>query len=259
MWAVRQDLVTSVEEPFVEHLFEGPPSRFDVIVVQGHVGVVEVNPVRHAFGHLSPGGFVRPNGFSAGLVELRHAKGFDGLVAHEIQSLLHLDFNREAVGVPSAFSLHEKPFHRFPSADEVFVGPSDDVVNSRFSVGRRWAFKENKRGVVSTTVNRCLEGLFRRPLLKQSGFQTHGVQFTCRRRLSHDSPTKVAVLNTTPHFVHFSEVSAFAAVSENRNPNETKVVAKKTEGASFKSFDAHHATWRVGDAMQGPLVWWSFS
>ena len=91
---VGEDFVASVEQSFVEHLLQSPPSRFHVIVVQGDVGVVEVNPIGHAFGHLAPSGFVRPNGLSTGLVEFRHTKFFNGFVAHQIQSLLDFDFHR---------------------------------------------------------------------------------------------------------------------------------------------------------------------
>ena len=85
--------MAAVEQAFVEHLLERPPSGFDVVVVQGHVGVVEVNPVGHALGHLTPGRFVGPHRFSTSLVEFRHAVGFNGFVAHQIKALLDFNFN----------------------------------------------------------------------------------------------------------------------------------------------------------------------
>ena len=169
-----------IEQTFVEHLLQRPPSGFNVVVVEGDVGVVEVNPVGHALGHLSPGGFVGPNGFPAGLVKLRHAEGFNRFIAHQIKSLLDFNFHGKAVGVPTAFSLDQEALHGLPAAYEVLVGASDHMVNSRFAVGRRRSFEEDERCVVAATVNGGLEGLLGGPLLQEPRFQIHGVQFTRR-------------------------------------------------------------------------------
>ena len=144
MWTIWQNLVTTVEQIFVEHLFESPPTRFDVIVVQCDVWVVEVDPVCHAFGHLSPSGFVRPDAFTASIIEGLHSEFFDGFVAHQIESLLNFNFDRKTVRIPTTFSLDKKPFHGLPTANEILVGSSHDVVNARFTVGRWRAFKENE-------------------------------------------------------------------------------------------------------------------
>jgi hypothetical protein len=84
------------------------------------------------------------------------------------------------VGVQAALSLNKETFHRFPSADEVFVGSSHDVVYSWLPVGCGWAFEEDEWGVFSPLINGGLEGVFFHPLFQERRFQTHGVQFTCR-------------------------------------------------------------------------------
>ena len=136
--------MTSVEQILVEHLFESPPTRFDVIVVQCDVWVVEIDPVCHAFGHLSPSALVRPNTFTASIVEGLHPEFFDGFVAHQIESLLNFNFDRKPVRIPATFSLDKKTFHGLPATNEILVGSSHNVVNARFTVGRRWTFKENE-------------------------------------------------------------------------------------------------------------------
>ena len=196
--------MASVEQALVAHLLQRPPCRFHVVVVQGHVGVVEVDPVGHAFGHLTPRRFVGPHRFTAGLVEFCHSEGFNRFVAHEVESLLDFDFNGKTVGVPPALSFDEKPLHGFPATDEILERASDHVVDARFSIGRRRSFKKDERCVCSAPLDGSLEGLFGGPLLEERRFQVNRVQFSRRRRLSHVSPTKGAVLNTTPHFVHFS-------------------------------------------------------
>ena len=207
--AVRQHFVAPIQQALVEHLLEGPPGGLDVVVVQRHVGVVQIHPVRHAFGHFPPSGFVRPHRFSAGLVELGHPELFNGFVAHQIEPLLHLDFDREAVGVPATFSLDQKSFHGLPTAHEIFVGPSDHMVDSRFSVGGGWSFEENEGGAVATNVDGFLEGLVFRPPFQQVGFQLNGVQFTRWFRLSHVPSTGGPVFNLTPKDVHFCQTVRF--------------------------------------------------
>ena len=251
--------MAAIQQAFVEHLLERPPGRFDVVVVEGHVRVVKVDPVRHPLGHFSPGCFVGPDRFSARLIELGHPVGFNGLVAHQIKSLLDFDLNGQAVRVPTAFPLDQEPLHRLPSANKVLVGASNNVMDAGFSVGRGRPLKEDERGVRAAVVNGGLEGLFRRPLLEQTAFQINGVQFTRRGRLSHVSPTEVPVLNAPPNFVHFHELTASLSILHSRLRRSINASLKNLEGASFKSFNDHREPWRVGVAMHRPLAWWCCS
>ncbi|MED5566673.1 MAG: hypothetical protein VX382_02340, partial [Candidatus Thermoplasmatota archaeon] len=72
--------------------------------------------------------------------------------------------------------------------------------------------------------------------------------------MSHASPTKVSVLNTTPHFVHFLELAAFNPLTVSTLRPLCNRFAGKSEGASFKSFNDHREAWRVGVAMHRPLA-----
>ena len=136
--------MTTIEQILVEHLFECPPTRLDIIVVQCDVWVVEIDPVCHTFGHLSPSALVRPNTFTASIVEGLHSEFFDGFVAHQIESLLYFNFDRKPVRIPTTFSLYKKTLHGLPTANEILVGSSHDVVNAWFSVGRRGTFEEDE-------------------------------------------------------------------------------------------------------------------
>ena len=200
--AVRQHLVPAVEQALVEHALHGPPGGFHVAVVKGHVGVVKVHPVRHAFRHFTPGLFVGPDGFTAGVVEGLHAKGFDLLVRHQVEALLHFDFHRQTVGVPAAFSLNNEALHRLPAADEVLVGPSHHVVDARFPV-RGWRPLEENEGCTAAP---CLDGGLKRtflgPLLQQAPFEGHRVEVARRRRTRHAPSTKGLVFNLSPLLFH---------------------------------------------------------
>ena len=136
--------MASVEQILVEHLFESPPARLDIIVVQSHVGVVEIDPVCHTFGHLSPSALVRPNTFTASIVEGLHSEFFDGFVAHQIESFLNLNFDRKPVRIPATFSLDKKTFHGLPTANEILVCSSHDVMNTWLPIGRWRTFEEDE-------------------------------------------------------------------------------------------------------------------
>ena len=188
----------AVEQALVEHALHRPPGGFHVAVVEGHVRVVEIHPIRHSFGHFTPGLFVGPNGFTASVVERLHAKGFDLLVGHQVEALLDLDFHRQAVGVPAAFSLDDEALHRFPAADEVLVGPSHDVMDARFSVRRRRPLKENERRAAAACFDGRLERTFFGPPLQQVPFEGHRVEVARRGRTRHAPSTKGLVFNLSP-------------------------------------------------------------
>ena len=179
MWAVRQYFVASIQQIFVEHLFECPPAGFHVIVVQGYVRRVKVDPVSHALGHLTPCALVGPNAFSTRVVESLHSERFNRLIAHQIQSLLDFDFDRQTVRIPSTFPLDKESLHRLPPAHEILVGSCDDVVNSRLSV-RSWRpLEENKRCALAVGVYGLLERLFVLPSIEQGCFKGDGIEIAC--------------------------------------------------------------------------------
>ena len=64
----------------------------------------------------------------------------------DAEFLLHTEFNRQAVRVPTGFSLHLEALHRFVTAEHVLDGARHHVVNARMPVGRRGAFEKHIRG-----------------------------------------------------------------------------------------------------------------
>ena len=200
--AIRQHLVPAVEQALVEHALHRPPRGFHVAVVEGHVRVVEVHPVRHALRHFTPGLFVSPHGFTARVVEGLHAKGFDLFVGHQVKPLLHLNFHGQAVGVPAALSLDHEALHRLPPADEVLVGPSDHVMDAGLSVRSGRSFEENEGCTAATCLDGRLKRTFLGPLLQQAPLEGHRVKVARRRRTRHAPSTKGLVFNLSPLLFH---------------------------------------------------------
>ena len=151
--------MTSIQQIFVKHLLQCPPTGLDVIVVECDVWIVQVDPIGHAFCHLTPCAFVGPNTFSTCVVKGLHSELLDGLIAHQVKSLLHFDFNRKSVCIPSTFSFDKKTFHGLPSTYEILVCSCHNVMNTRFSVCSGWSFKENEWCTCPIRINGLLERL----------------------------------------------------------------------------------------------------
>ena len=132
------------EQILVVHLFQGPPAGFDVIIVQSDIWIIEIHPERHTLSHLSPSLLIGPDTVAALLIEFRHPKGLNCLIAHQIQSLLNFDFNRQTMGIPATLAFDKVALHCLPPTYEIFVGSSNHVVNPGFAIGSGRTFKENE-------------------------------------------------------------------------------------------------------------------
>ena len=117
LWTIWQNLVSSKEQILVEHLFQCPPARFDVIVVQCHIRIIQINPECHTFSHLSPGLLIGPDTIAAFFVKFGHTECFNRFITHQIEALLNLNFNWQPMGVPPTFSLDEVTLHSLPSTN----------------------------------------------------------------------------------------------------------------------------------------------
>ncbi len=141
--AVRHHLVALVEQAFLGELAQDPPHRLDITIGHGHVGVVEVQPHADALGHTVPVVHVRGHRLAAQLVELGHAVGLDLLLVIEAQSLLDLEFHRQAVAVPTRFATHEVATHGLVAGIDVLEHARKDMVDTGLAVGRGRTFVEH--------------------------------------------------------------------------------------------------------------------
>ena len=125
---------------------EQPPDRLDVVVAAGDVGMLVVEPVRDPVGELSPirSGSLKTLCARAG-VELRHAEPLDLLLPVELELLLDLDLDRQAVGVPARDAGDLLALHRVVAADQVLDRAGEDVMDARTAVGRGRALVEHER------------------------------------------------------------------------------------------------------------------
>ena len=143
--AVRQDLVSLVDQAHIEGFFEDPPAGFDIIVIQRDIGVIHVSHISHAVGHIRPHIGIGENRFAALFVEFLDTVSFDILLAGESELLFYFDLDRESVGIPAAFSLDLIALHRLVTVDGVLQSSRHHVVDARLAVRRRRSFIEYER------------------------------------------------------------------------------------------------------------------
>src|SRR2546430_10553211 len=93
----------------------------------------------------------------AQLVEPLDSVRFDLAFAVDVERLLDSDLDRQAVRVPPRDAGHALPQHRVVTADQIFQGSRENVMDSRPAVCGRRAFEENERRTVARRVTDARE------------------------------------------------------------------------------------------------------
>ena len=155
--AVGHDLVALVEQVLLPELGERPPDRLDVVVVQGDVGVVEVDPEADPLGQPVPLLDVLEDRLAAAPVELGDAVFLDLLLGGDPKLLLDLELDRQPVAVPARLARHPVAAHRAVARVDVLEDPREDVVRAGLAVGRRRPLVEAPDLGPLAVVERALE------------------------------------------------------------------------------------------------------
>ena len=140
--AVGDDLVALVERLGVPEPAQRPPDRLDVVVLEGDVGVVEVDPEADPLGQPVPLLDVLEDRLAATLVELGDPVLLDLLLGGDPELLLDLELDRQAVAVPARLARHAVAAHRPVAGVDVLEDAGEDVVGARPAVRGRRALVE---------------------------------------------------------------------------------------------------------------------
>ena len=173
--AVRHDLVALVQQALVPDLPQDPPHRLDVVVGEGVVRVVHVDPEADALGEALPLLEVGGDALAAQLVELGDAVGLDLPLAVDAEAALDLELHRQAVRVPAGLARHAVAAHRLVAREEVLEDARDDVVRAGLAVGRRRPLVEDVEGRVLAALEALLEDAVVLPELEDARVQRREV------------------------------------------------------------------------------------
>ena len=163
-WVVGHHLVALVDESLVPDLPEQVPGRLDVPVVEGVVGLLEVDPVSHAPGHGLPLADVGHHGFAALAGEFGDAHlPFDFLLVEDPEFLLDLVLHRQAMGVPSPLAGGVVPAHGLVAGVDILERPRQDMVDARPAVRGGGALVETEPWPALALLEGFLEDRFAVP------------------------------------------------------------------------------------------------
>ena len=175
--AVGNDLVTFVDQPFFVEIVQYPPDSFDVIIFQCDVGIVQIDPITHFFGHFTPFFFVGKYGILTFFVKFFQSVFFDFFLIIQTKLFFHFDFHWQAVCVPTGFSFYLKAFHGFITANSIFLSAAEHVMNSRHAISCGRSFIEDELLGSFPEIFTLLNDIFFYPIFSDLFFQISGFFF----------------------------------------------------------------------------------
>ncbi len=173
--AVRDDLVPLVEHVLIPELLENPPDRFDVIVLEGDVRVVEIEPEAELLRELEPFVEILEDALAALLVERGDAVTLDLVLAVEAELVLDFDLDGKAVRVPAGLADDAVPLHRLIAADEILDRAREGVMNAGTSVRGRRPLVEHEGARGRPLLDAALEDAIRFPEGEDLRFELRGL------------------------------------------------------------------------------------
>ena len=135
--AVRQDVVSLVDEALVVERLEDPPDAFHEVLVHGLVAVAEIYPASHPADRVLPVA-CKPEDYGAAfLVVSCNAVLLDLLRAGDAELLLHLVLDGKTVAVPAPVPEDPAALHRLVSRNDVLDCSRNKVAVMRMACGER--------------------------------------------------------------------------------------------------------------------------
>ena len=161
---------------FVEHILliealQQPPERFDILVVVGDIGMVEIDEIAHPLGQFTPFLRVHHHVFAAfQVIVLRRNVAWRLVVVdvglRDAQSLLNAKFHRQSVRVPTGLAMHLKALHRLVTIERVLQRTTQHVVDARMTVGRGRTLVEHKLRTALALRDTAVENVVLLPLFE---------------------------------------------------------------------------------------------
>ena len=141
---IRLDSIAFIKIILFVQLCEEPPHALYIAVIVSDIGILEIHPIAHLVGKFRPlTGVFHHLGTTGGIIIVY---AYFGAYVFFLDSeiLFHAKFHRQAMGVPSGFTLDLIASHCFIAAHHILYGSGNDMMNAWLAVGRRRAFVKHK-------------------------------------------------------------------------------------------------------------------
>ena len=161
--AVRNDLMTLIEQTLFVDLLQAPPFGFDIVILVGDVRMLHVSPVADALAHLFPLGLILPDRLFAFLDERFDAVFLNLRLAVQTQHLLDFQLDRQTMGIPARLAQHIVTLHRAIARDDVLDRTRFHVSDMRLAVRGGRSVKERERRRTLAELDRLFENILVAP------------------------------------------------------------------------------------------------
>ena len=170
-WRIRLDGISLIEQSLVIELAKQPPQGLDILVVVCNIRMVEIHEISHFLGELAPFSRKHHHVLTAFAVVVFNRDILARLMVVDVglgnaKLLLHSQFHRQSMSIPSSLAVNLIPLHRLVSVECILDGSCKHMVNSWMPVSRGRSLKEYKLRTTFTFIYRLVEYVISVPLLK---------------------------------------------------------------------------------------------
>ena len=188
--AVGGYFVALIDQPLVPHLLYCPPAALDEFIVHGNVGMLQVDPESDAVSQGIPFLEIAENTLPAFLIELIDAVVLDFFLALEIKLLLHLELNRQAMGIPAGDTGRIIPLHRLVTGDNILENTRQYMVYTGVPVSCRRSLVQGEARPTPALVDTPLKNVFLLPEAEKLLLHLRKVHFAAYCLKHTESPLK---------------------------------------------------------------------
>ncbi len=143
-WRIWLDCITFVKIALVIKLFEQPPYRLNISVVVGDIWIVQINPISHLMGKISPLSRIFHNLPATGGIIFIYRYFSADIFLCDSKCFFNTKFHRKSMSIPSGFTLHMEAFHCLIAANYVFNSTRHDVMDAGHTIGGRGTLKKHE-------------------------------------------------------------------------------------------------------------------
>ena len=158
--------ISLIAKSLVVQLLQQIPQAFNILDVVCDVRILQINPVAHLVGKLSPFVRVHHDILSACVVVFVNADFLADVFLRDSEALLHAQLYWQTVSVPTCLTLYLIALHGLVSQEHILDGTAHDMVNARMSVGRRRTLKEDEWLTTFSFIYALMKDVILLPLCK---------------------------------------------------------------------------------------------
>ncbi len=185
--------IAFIEVAVLVQTLEQIPEGLDIFVVVGDIRVLQIHPIPHLLRQVGPLLGIFHHLAAASGVVLVHADFLADVLFGDTEHLLHTEFHRQSVGVPTRLALHLITLHGLVAAECILDSTRQYVMNTRHTVCRGGSLKEQELRVSLACRDTLVEQVFFLPVCQHLAAQFRQIQLFVLVKFLHISVGKYLI------------------------------------------------------------------